>query len=243
MKVLILGGTAGGRALARALGAEAVLSLAGVTAAPLSAPDRVGGFGGAAGLADYLEMENFDALIDATHPFAAQISHNAAKAARATGLPLLRLQRPPWPIEPGWTEAPDLDAAAAMLPAGARVFLSVGSRSLGPFLARGDLWFLTRSIVAPGALPPQGKLILARPPFAVADEMRLMRAHRISHLVSKNAGGGATRAKLEAARALGVGTIMVKRPRLPGVLTVASVDEAVKWVKTIECDLRFRGKI
>ena len=228
-----MGGTTEARKLVEALGARAVLSLAGATPRPLAVPHLVGGFGGAAGLADYLRAGKFEALIDATHPFAKQISLNAVTAAAQAEMPLLRLARPAWPMREGWQAVPDLNSAATILPTGARVFLSVGSRSLGPFLKREDVWFLSRSIVAPKALPANGQLLLQRPPFALANEVRLLREHRISHLVSKNAGGEAVQAKLEAAEALGIKVIMVERPQLPDAFTVASVPEAVKWVENL----------
>ncbi len=233
MKVLVLGGTAEARQLVEALGDVATLSLAGVTRKPLSGPHRVGGFGGAEGLAAFLRREGFDGIIDATHPFAAQMSRNAFDAATALGVPLLRLERPAWLKAPAWREVEDLAAAAKALPAGARVFLTVGSLSLDTFAARGGIWCLTRSIEPPTQPPPHGEVVLQRPPFSVQNELELMVRHKITHLVSKNAGGEATRAKLEAAAQSGVQVIMVKRPRLPEVLTVETVVEAVKWVENL----------
>ncbi|HIP22760.1 MAG TPA: cobalt-precorrin-6A reductase [Rhodobacteraceae bacterium] len=230
MKTLVLGGTTEARLLAEALGSEAVLSLAGVTAKPLPVRHRTGGFGGVEGLEAYLRAEKFQNVIDATHPFAAHISHNAFEAAKQIGLPLLRLERPAWPREPEWQVVDNLMEAAKAIPTGTRVFLSVGRQSLGAFLQRDDMWCLTRSIAPPNQAP-FGEVILQRPPFLLQDELGLMVAHNITHLVSKNAGGEATRAKLEAAKQLGVKVIMVKRPRLPAVLTVETVAEAVKWVK------------
>ncbi len=231
MKALILGGTIEARRLAGALGDIAVLSLAGTTEAPTSIPQRRGGFGGAEGLACYLQQENISALIDATHPFAAKISHNAAQAAKQADIPLLRLCRPAWPLDPAWQMVDDLAQAAAALPKGARVLLSVGSRSLQPFLPRPDLWFLSRSIEPAAKYPPHGASLLQRPPFSLAEEISLMKAHRITHLVSKNSGGRATKAKLEAAKALGIHILMVNRPQLPAVLEVATVAQAVNWVE------------
>lgn len=233
MSVLILGGTAEARKLAEALGPQAVLSLAGVTdgAAQQGYRQRRGGFGGVDGLAAFLAAKSIGAVVDATHPFAAQMSQNAAAATTRLGLPLLRLERAAWPNDPLWQSATTLDAAAKTLPAGARVFLSVGSRSMQAFLPRADLWCLTRSIEPPARLPAKGEAILQRPPFTLEAEIALMQAHRITHLVSKNAGGQATEAKLAAAAKLGVQVIMVKRPQLPAALTVATVAEAVKWVE------------
>lgn len=234
MKALILGGTAEATALAKELGQSATLSLAGATKKPATTPHRTGGFGGIEGLARYLAAENIDALIDATHPFASQMSRNAAEAAALAGVPLLRFIRPAWAKAPDWEMVDDLSAAALVLPQSARVFLSVGSRSVEPFLGRGDVWFLTRSIEPPPALPAHGELLLQRPPFALADEGALLKAHRITHLVSKNSGGAATHAKLEACQQLGVKVLMVERPQLPAVLEVVSVADALTWVSKIK---------
>ncbi|MCF6273788.1 MAG: cobalt-precorrin-6A reductase [Rhodobacteraceae bacterium] len=230
MNALILGGTTEARQLAKALGAHGILSLAGTTKNPLGTPARTGGFGGASGLSHYLHAHGISTLIDASHPFAEKISQNAALAAARTGVPFLRLSRPPWPDRNGWQKVSDLPAAAAALPADARVFLSVGSRSLTPFFGRSDIWFLTRSIEAPPRTL-HGKTILQRPPFSLAGERALLEAHHITHLVSKNSGGSATRAKLDAARLLGIPVIMVNRPQLPAVFEVATVAEALNWVE------------
>ncbi len=232
MTLLILGGTLEARRLAEALGDRAVLSLAGSTKAPVLTPHRCGGFGGAEGLAQYMQRENITALIDATHPFAAGISHNAVRAAARTGLPLLRLSRPAWPLDPAWQMVDNLVLAAEALPTGARVLLTVGSRSLQPFIPRADVWFLTRSIEPAAQNPPQGLSLLQRPPFSLADEISLMQDHKISHLVSKNSGGRATGAKLEAAKALNIRVIMVNRPQLPAALEVATVAQALNWVES-----------
>ena len=232
MKALILGGTAEARQLAQALGPSAMLSLAGVTQRPVLTSHRAGGFGGVQGLAAYLQAEGFQAVVDATHPFAAQMSQNAFDACTQCGLPLLRLARPVWPEAPTWQVVASLSAAAEALPEGARVFLSVGRQSLAPFLGRAGIWCLARSIEPP-LHAPFGVVILQRPPFSLANELELMTKHRITHLVSKNAGGKATEAKLAAAKELGVQVIMVKRPRLPAVLTVETVAQAVKWVENL----------
>ncbi len=232
MKVLVLGGTAGARHLGRALGHEAMISLAGVTSKTVSTPHRTGGFGGVAGLEQALRAHGFMGVVDATHPFAAQMSRHAFAATNRVGIPLLRLARPAWPRQPDWAEVADLAGAAEVLPAGARVFLTVGGQSLAPFLDTANIWYLTRSIDPPLRVP-NGVAILQRPPFDLAHEVALMKAHRITHLVSKNAGSGATCAKLAAAALCGVQVIMVKRPRLPVVLTVESVREAVKWVENL----------
>ena len=233
MTILILGGTAEARALSAALGAGSVLSLAGITQKPLAIPHRIGGFGGVEGLSAYLQTEKIQGIIDATHPFAAQMSQNAYDATMRLKLPLLRLERAPWPSAPDWENVANLADAAAATPPKARLFLSIGSQSLSHFIARDDIWCLTRSIEPPAQLPPHGEAVLQRPPFALRNELALLRRHKISHLVSKNAGGEATFTKLKAASALGIKVIMVKRPQLPAVLTVETVAEAVKWVENL----------
>lgn len=235
-RILILGGTAEARRLAERLidaGQDVVTSLAGVTQAPQLPKGEVrrGGFGGAAGLAAYLGAGGFRAIIDAAHPFAAQISRHAASAAKACGLPIYRLERPAWVAEEGdhWIGVANIAAAVAALPAGARAFLTIGRKEVAPFLARADLSGVMRMIEAPRDVPPpQWHLILARPPFTVAAETELMTQNRITHLVSKNSGGAETRAKLIAARETKIPVVMIARPPKPEAVTVASVDEAIR---------------
>ncbi len=235
-RILILGGTGEARALANRLidaGHGVVTSLAGVTQAPHLPEGEVrrGGFGGAQGLAAYLRDGGFKILIDATHPFAAQMSRHAAGAAKACGLPLYRLERPAWAAEEGdrWIGAATVAAAVALLPAGARVFLTIGRKEAGAFLARADLHGIMRMIEAPTEeLPPRWNLILARPPFTVAGERELLTANRITHVVSKNAGGQATRAKLIAARETKIPVVMIARPAKPAAVIMASVDAAFR---------------
>jgi precorrin-6A/cobalt-precorrin-6A reductase len=145
------------------------------------------------------------------------MSRHAAEASTRTGVPLVRLKRQPWaePQYAFWKHVPDFAAAAAQLPAGARAFLTIGNRGLEPFLARTDCTFLVRSIDPPEQLPPHCWPIAARPPYLISDETELMKAERISHLVSKNSGGMQTEAKLKAAQAIGITTIMIDRPALP----------------------------
>jgi precorrin-6A/cobalt-precorrin-6A reductase len=235
-RILILGGTAEARMLANWLidaGHDVVTSLAGVTQAPHLPKGEVrrGGFGGVEGLAAYLRAGGFRALIDATHPFAAQISHHAAGAAKTCGLPLYRIERPAWVAEEGdlWIGVASIAAAVAALPAGAWVFLTIGRKEVAPFLARADLTGIMRMIEAPkDVLPPQWRLILARPPFTVAGERELMTQNRITHVVSKNAGGEETRAKLLAARETKIPVVMIARPEKPEAILLASVDEALR---------------
>ncbi len=223
MNVLILGGTTEASALARALAGDrrfrATLSLAGRTRQPLPQPlpCRVGGFGGVEGLAAFLSEQQIGALIDATHPFAAQMSRHAAEAARLAGTPLLAVSRPAWQDEAGdrWLPVPDMDAAARALGRAARrVFLTVGQKDLAPFAAAPWHSYVVRSVdpPPPETLPPQAEVITARGPFAEPDERRLLAERRIEVLVTKNSGGEATRPKLAAARALGLPVVMVARP-------------------------------
>ncbi len=216
----------------------ATLSLAGVTArpAPSPIPRRIGGFGGAAGLAAYLADHAIDRLVDATHPFAARITGNAHHAARLAGIGLLRLRRPEWIAAPGddWRHAPDMSSAALLLgPAGRRVFLTVGRGDLAPFHAAPRHHYLARSIDPPmGLLPPHAVTILARGPYRFEDECDLLRQHRIEILVTKNSGGEATRAKLDAARALGLPVVMVARPAEPDCSLATDAAAALEWLGT-----------
>ena len=240
--VLILGGTAEASALAEALTARypalrVVTSLAGRTEAPVELPGevRVGGFGGVAALADYLCAECFDALIDATHPFAAQISANACQAAEQAGVPRLRVDRPPWETVVGddWHMVANLGEAASVLPRfGRRAFLTVGRRDLDAFAACADMWFLVRLVDMPDEpLPlPDCRVVAARGPFTEAEEAELLARHEIDVVVCKASGGAMTYAKLEAARARCIPVVMVSRPAdLPGE-RVENVDLAVKWL-------------
>ncbi len=222
-RILILGGTSDARRLASELlaaGFEPVTSLAGVTREPvLPAGDiRLGGFGGEAGLYTYLASGGFAAVADATHPFAAQISQHGFNAARRAGIPYLRLERQAWVPVNGdrWTLVADIKSAVEILPIGARVMLTIGRKEIAPFLARNGISGIVRMIEAtPLALPSHWQLILARPPFSLADERHLLITHDISHLVAKNSGGPQTEAKLVAARELNLPVIMIERPAKP----------------------------
>lgn len=239
-RLLILGGTSEALRLAEAAvaaGHAVTTSLAGRTGRPQRPPGtlRVGGFGGAEGLARYLEEQAVEALLDVTHPFAARIAANAAEAAGRAGVPRLKLLRPAWRAGPGddWQEVATLEAAAESLPAGSRVLLTTGRQELAPFLARGDLALLVRSIEAVPDLPANARLIQARGPFALDDELALFRSERVERLVSKNAGGTATAAKLTAARQLGVPVVMLDRPAPPAGPIAASLEEALAWLSRI----------
>lgn len=236
--ILLLGGTHEAHQIALALqesGVEFTLSLAGVTSAPVarSYQVRAGGFGGVAGLNEYLRKEEITGVIDATHPFAQIMSCSAVEATQAAGVPLLRFVRPAWAVQPDWTCVRDLSVAASALPQGARVLLTVGARSLTPFVYRSDVWFLYRGIEPVSTPFPQGAAIVQRPPFTLEAEVALMQTHRISHLVTKNAGGNQTRAKLDAAAQLAISVIMVDRPILPVVEVASTVLDALRWVPRI----------
>jgi precorrin-6A/cobalt-precorrin-6A reductase len=240
LRLLIIGGTAEARALAEACAPRPDLavmtSLAGRTRAPRDLPGevRVGGFGGAAGLARFLRARAIDRLIDASHPFAEQIGRHAAAACQLTGIPRLRLLRPPWRRQEGdrWIEVADLTEAARHLPElGRRAFLTVGHKDLAAFGGLADLWFLIRTIEPPEPLPLEQALWLhARGPFPLAAELALLRAHRIDVLVTKASGGAATYGKLAAARALGLPVLMLRRPPLPEGPLVPTVAAALEWL-------------
>ncbi len=234
MRVLILGGTTEASAIARGLAADArfapVLSLAGRTRAPVPPPIpwRVGGFGGAGGLAAYLRQERIEALVDATHPFASRMKATAQTAA----IPRLVVLRPPWVAQDGdrWTAVPTMVAAAAALGnTPRRVFLTVGQGELGLF--RGPHAYLVRAVDPPDDAPPGAVVITARGPFDAACDLALMRAHAIDTVVSKNSGGEAVAGKLAAARALGAVVIMVSRPPPPQGPTVPDAVAALAWLR------------
>ena len=240
--VLILGGTTEASAIARALvgdaGIRATLSLAGRTRTPVlpAIACRRGGFGGVDGLAAHLRAHGVDALIDATHPFAAQISRHAAEAAARTGVARLAVVRPGWEAQSGdrWTPVPDMDSAVAALgPAPRRVFLTVGQQELAPFLAAPWHEYLIRSVEPPdpASLPPRAACIAGRGPFETAAERRLLETARIEVLVTKNSGGAATAAKLEAARGLGLEVVIVARPPPPPGPAVQDAAAALAWLR------------
>lgn len=209
------------------------LSLAGRTAAPVRqpVPVRVGGFGGAEGLARHLAEQRIDLLVDATHPYAARISANAAAAAQIAGVPLLALRRPAWEAVEGdlWTLVESAQAAAAAIgDAPRRVFLALGRQELGPFEAAPQHAYLVRSVdpVEPPLAVPDATYLLDRGPFREEDEAALLAKHRIDAIVAKNSGGSATYGKIAAARRLSIEVVLIRRPDLPPANAVASVAEA-----------------
>lgn len=240
-RVLLLGGTTEARELAELLAAdptiEVTTALAGRTATPHHPPGdlRVGGFGGPDGLAVWLAGNRVDAVVDATHPYATTITHNAVTATRRTGHPLLLLRRPPWPPRPGdrWHRAATRHDVVARLPSlGRRVFLTTGRTDLTVPEALPDLWFLLRSVDPPTAAPPNVTAIGGRGPFPTADELALLRRHRIDVLVTRDSGG--PRTKLDAARAHDIPVLLLRRPAPPpGIPVAETAHEAAAWLATM----------
>jgi len=241
-RLLILGGTADAAALARAAVARfgdalaVTTSLAGriPPSQKLAGDVRIGGFGGADGIVGYLGDNGTDLVVDATHPFAAEISRHAEAACTRTGIPRLMLIRPPWQPKPGdeWIEVDGLDGAAAALPGIAqRAFLTTGPRGIGAFSGVRDVWFLVRTFEQPAEPLPLADhaVVVARPPFTVDGEVALLTEHRIDTLVSKQSGGP-TDAKLAAARAVGARVVMVRRPEPPAGESVETVEAVLDWI-------------
>lgn len=240
-RLLLLGGTREALDLAHRAVADrrlhVITSLAGRTRDPAAVPGelRIGGFGGAEGLARYLRQAAIDLVIDATHPFAATMAGNAAEACEAAEVPRLKLLRPPWQAIDGdrWIEVPDTAAAAAALPNLAkRAFLTTGRQELAALAGLRDIWFLVR-LIDPPETPlalARHQVILDRGPFGEADELALLREHRIEALVAKNSGGDLTYAKIAAARRLGLGVVMLRRPLAPPGPMVAGVEAALAWI-------------
>lgn len=245
--LLILGGTTEASALAQAVaarGVDATLSFAGRVERPKPQPIpvRVGGFGGVDGLAAYLTARRVTHVVDATHPFAAQMSRNAVAACAAAGVPLLALTRPPWTPRPGddWRQVPDIAGAVAAL-AGPprRVMLAVGRMHLDAFAARPQHFYLLRLVDPPdGAIPlPDHHALVSRGPFTEAGDRALMRDHRIDLVVSKNAGGTGARAKIDAARGLRLPVLMIGRPALPARAEVSTPGQVLDWLAHSGADL------
>jgi precorrin-6A/cobalt-precorrin-6A reductase len=238
VKVLVLGGTAEAASLAAALhdrpGYAVTSSLAGRVALPSLPPGevRIGGFGGPDALAGWLQAHGTDVVVDATHPFADQITENAVQAAKATGVRLVVLRRPGWTEGRGdhWHRVPDAPAAATLLPSlGRRVFLPIGRGELAAFAHLDELWFLVRTVERPHPpLPARHQLVISRGPFTADAERSLLREHRIDVVVSRDSGGAMTKAKLVAARELGLAVVLIERPAPPSVETVETVDEVVR---------------
>lgn len=239
--ILILGGTAEARALAGKLAGDprfaVELSLAGRTRAPAEqpVPVRVGGFGGAEGLAAYLGQKGVSILIDATHPYAVRISRNAAQAAEISGVPIVALRRSPWLLQPGdrWTEVESVtDAVNALGAVPRKAFLTLGRQELLPFEAAPQHDYLVRSVdpVEPPLTVPNAVYLTERGPFRQADEARLLQDRGIEVIVAKNSGGPASYGKIAAARDLGIEVILIRRPELPDVPSVETVEEVLAWL-------------
>jgi precorrin-6A/cobalt-precorrin-6A reductase len=242
MRVLILGGSSEASRLATRLAGDPafapILSFAGRTRNPATPqiPYRIGGFGGAAGLAAYLKNERIDCLVDATHPFAERMSANAEEAAAGTGTRLVVFTRPPWTPQPGdrWRECADAPGAAEALGAAPRrVFLTVGRLQLPAFERAPQHDYLIRTIDPPQPAPnlPRQRAILGRGPFTIDDEIKLMRRERIEILVTKNSGGEATRAKLDGARALGLEVILIRRPQSSNAPTFHTLEGVMDFLR------------
>ncbi|WP_428484808.1 cobalt-precorrin-6A reductase [Rhodopila sp.] len=241
MRLLILGGTTEASILVRRIAGRrdinAVLSFAGRTRSPTPPPIpfRIGGFGGVAGLTTYLIERKTDAVIDATHPFAVQMSRNAAAACHDLGLPLAVLTRPPWrrTQDDRWTSVADMAAAVRALGGQPRtVFLTVGSLGLAAFADAPQHRYIVRTIDPPDAIGIllSHCLIVARGPFSLENEITLMRDARVEVLVTKNSGGTATEAKLAAARALGIDVIIIERPAPEPVPAFEAVEDILTWI-------------
>ncbi len=241
-RILILGGSSEGFKLARMLEDSEhfnpLTSFAGVTKTrrPVAGDSRIGGFGGAQGLCDFIIINDIAALIDATHPFAKVMKANARNAAQMAQIPCLHILRPEWEAQRGdnWHKVKNMDEAAAAIPQGASpTFLTVGRTELASFAARRDISFLARVIDAPENLEDftNLELVLARGPFDYETDIAFFRQHEIACLVSKNSGGEAAKSKLVCARELGIRVIMLNRPEPPGGEIAQSVTEAFEWLE------------
>lgn len=240
-KLLILGGTQEGRDLAHAVHAaqpdlDLVTAIAGVTATRPDVPGelRIGGFGGAEGLAQFLKDGVVDMVVDATHPFAARITAHAVAACAQTGTPYLRLDRPQWQLPD--TEVvfvPDAEEAARLVARTSKAaFLTIGRKEVGAFDGIQKVKLVVRAIAAPNddERLPNADYVVGRPPFDVETETALMREHQIDTLVTKASGGAATHAKLIAAAAVGARIVMLRRPPPPDAERVFGIDDALAWI-------------
>lgn len=244
MRALILGGIADASLLAAEIaraGIDTVYSYGGRTRAPADQPlpTRIGGFGGVSGLADYVRREGITHVIDATHPFAAEMSRNAVEACWETGTPLIALERAPWTEASGdkWIEVSDVNAAVAALPeAPARVFLAIGRQHIAQFATKPQHAYTLRFVDPPETtLPFAADVIVSHGPFTLDSELEMLRTRGITWIVARNSGGNGARAKIDSARMLGLPVIMISRPRLPERLRVESVPEVMQWLGHRTC--------
>jgi len=243
-RALILGGTSDASQLAAEIaraGFDAVYSYGGRTRAPAEQPlpTRIGGFGGVSGLADYMRREGITHVIDATHPFAAEMSRNAVAACAETGTPLIAIERSPWVKTPGdnWIEVGDVNAAVAALPElPANVFLAIGRQHIAPFATKSQHAYTLRFVDPPEApLPFAADVIVSRGPFTLDGELEMLRTRGVMWIVARNSGGDGARAKIDAARTLGLPVIMIARPELPERQRVESVAEIMQWLGHRTC--------
>ncbi|KIC43146.1 cobalt-precorrin-6X reductase [Ruegeria sp. ANG-R] len=237
--LLILGGTTEANALVKSVaeqGIPATYSYAGRVDSPRPqpVPTRVGGFGGAEGLARYIREHGISHIVDATHPFAAQMSSNAVEACITTATPLAALTRPAWVAQQGddWQHVSDIEGAVDALSGPARrVFLAVGRMHLLDFAAQPQHHYLLRLVDEPETVPlPNRDILVSRGPFTVEDDRALMLRHGTQLVVSKNAGGTGARAKLDAARALGLPVLMIDRPVMPQRTELTNVAQVLDWL-------------
>lgn len=243
-KVLILGGTAEARALSIALtrmgGFDVTVSLRGVTNEPQSYAGtmKTGGFGGVEGLQEYLVAGRFDVCINATHPFAANMTKNARLAADASAIPLLRLVRPAWTRQPGdvWTEVATIEKAVKAIGQNEIVFLALGAQGSRAFATLANVRFVIRTAdpVAPENRWPNAHYLTGLPNQDPELEAGLFRANHVSLLIARNSGGDRGYAKIAAARSLGLPVVMIASPAESGGRSAAGVQDAIIWLKT-EC--------
>lgn len=238
MTILVLSGTREGRDMAQALhrrDVPVIASLAGATRRPRAqqVPTRIGGFGGAEGFATFLTQNAITGVLDATHPFAAQITQRSAGICAQMGIAYCCFLRPAWHAETGdtWTHIQTEEQAAHHIPAGSTVFLATGRQTLARFAGLKDCTLICRQIDPPDAPFPfrNGMYLLGKPPFSVDEEVKLFEKHNVDWLVVKNAGGQASRSKLIAARQLGLPVAMIARPASPDALVLSDPAEAIEW--------------
>ncbi|CAI3923918.1 Precorrin-6x reductase (CobK) (PDB:4X7G) [Commensalibacter communis] len=245
-KILILGGTTEASALIQScvdhVNYDLILSLAGVTKNPVLPPQvtaRIGGFGGIVKMAEWMQGNNIHAVVDATHPFAQQITSNAYQAAHIVSIPYLRLERPAWQKEPGdiWHEVKTVEDAVLKLGKDPlRVFVTIGRKELLPFkngVVPHHYWI--RSVDRPDEcyLPRHAQLIQAKGPFDEADEIAFLKQHQIDCIVSKNSGGQTVYAKISAARKLKIPVLLIQRPIMESMPRVDTWQQAQQWILQI----------